>query len=108
MSDDTGQIEFRTTDAKTRRLNLDGPHAVTAEQIASFNATLNQIQHWQSPTDLPPPKNAIALDATSWHLEGVWDGRYHVTLRVCHGQTPLGKAAWELFDLVGHKPVGRC
>jgi len=108
MPDGAGQIDFRTTDAKTHQLNLDGPHAITTEQVARFIAALDQVQYWQSPTETPLPKTVIVFDATVWFMEGVQDGQYHISRRECLGPTPLGNAAWELFDLAGHATKHPC
>jgi len=104
MPGGTGQIEFRTTDSRGQRLNVDSPHAISPQQVANFTAALNRIQFWQLPTEVSPG----GFDGAEWILEGVQDGRYHIVHRWCPGKTPFGEVARNLFDLAGHKSSGGC
>jgi hypothetical protein len=108
MPDGTGQLQFRTMDLRNHSLNVDKVHTVSPQQAAGFAATLNRIQFWQMPPELPPDPRHVVFDGTEWILEGVQNGSYHVIVRECPGKTSFAETAGKLFDLSGRKSKGGC
>jgi hypothetical protein len=95
MPDGTGNVRFRETDASRYHLTVDSAHSITAQQATDFTNSLDGIQFWQLPTHV----QQLGLDGTEFVLEGVQDGRYHVVIRWCPGNTPFGKTVRDLFHL---------
>ena len=102
MPDGTGQVRFRETDASRYHLNADTTFTITAQQATDFTNSLDHIQFWQLPTTV----QQRGLDGAEFVLEGVHDGRYHVVIRWCPGNTPFGKTVRDLFHLADTKFSG--
>lgn len=103
-SDGTAAVRFRTTDSHREHLETATTRTITPQQVVGFAATLDSIQFWQLPTELPQ----MGEDGADWILEGVQNGQYHIVLRWCPTKTPFGKPARILFDLAGQKSKGGC
>lgn len=102
LPDGAGQVRFRETDASRYHLSVDTAHRITAQQATDFTDSLDRIQFWQMPTNA----EQLGLDGAEFVLEGVKDGRYHVVIRWCPGNTPFGKVVRDLFHFADSKFSG--
>lgn len=103
LPDETGEVRLRATDVHTNSM-----HTISSQQVADFTQTLDRIQFWQLPTNSQQlgTNGAYILDGAYFILEGVQDGRYHIVVRLCPGNTPFGETVRNLFHLADAKFSG--
>jgi hypothetical protein len=102
MPDQTGQIRFRATDAQRHNISVDSTQTISSQEVAGLTEALTRIQFWQLPTNAPQ----LGLDGADFILEGVQEGKYHIVVRWCPGNTPFGKTVRDLFHFADPKFAG--
>ena len=102
MPDQTGQIKFRATDAQRQNISVDSTRTISSQEVAGLMEALIRIQFWQLPTNAPQ----LGLDGADFILEGVQEGKYHIVVRWCPGNTPFGTTVRDLFHFADPKFVG--
>jgi len=105
--DGSGETRFCVTDIDRQSLRADSTRAITAQQVAAFEASVKQAQFWEMSAE-PPPSLVYGLGGAQWILEGVENGKYHIVDRWCPRQIPFGKLGQDLFDLAGADSRGVC
>jgi len=104
LADGSGQIGYYATESTRMRLGVATADAISAQEVADFTSSLDQIQFWQLPTEVPQR----GFDGAEWILEAVQDGKYHLVHRWCPGKTSFGEVGRSLFNFAGHKMLGAC
>lgn len=77
----------------------------SSQQATDFANTLNRVQFWEQPTNAT--QAGYNLDGAEFVLEGVRDGRYHIVVRWCPGNSAFGEAVRGLLRF-GDPKFGGC
>jgi hypothetical protein len=110
-SDGEGRITIKTITRDREITSLDETVVVPRDRVGRFFTLLDRANFWAMPTELP----TRGLDGAEWIIEGVQDGKYRTVVRWCPDiehqsaeEIPFADAGRFLFELAGHKHVGRC
>jgi len=90
MPDGTGEVRFRATDRGRYHLATNTTLSISSQQVTDFANTLNRVRFWEQPTNAT--QAGYNFDGAEFILEGVRDGRYHIVVRWCPGNSAFGEA----------------
>jgi len=82
----TAKIGSGAADLKAGALTNNTSKSLTAEQVRSFLALINDSGFWTLPTHLDGSGGA---DGAEWIIEGVKNGKYHVVARWSPEEGPI-------------------
>jgi hypothetical protein len=112
-SDGEGRIAVKTITGDREITSLDETVVVPPDRTVRFFTLLDHANFWATPTELPT--RGLDLDGAEWIIEGVQDGKYRTVIRWCPDierrsteEIVFADVGRFLFELAGHKHVGRC
>lgn len=108
LPDGSGKVKMAILHEFPEQVSSEQLSTVPEDQVSDFLKHLNQAHFWEMPSE----SQHRGLDGAEWVIEGVQEGKYHIAVRWCPGDSPedapFAAAARSLLELAGQKPGGGC
>ncbi len=109
-SDGVSTVTIKSVGLDRETTTVDESREVSADQLTRFSELIEHAHFWAMPTELPPQRDRLCLDAAGWIMEGVKDNQYRVVFRGCPDvkrqsieEAAFVTAGYLLFELAGDK-----